>query len=418
MNDCFSLPIIINDYTGYHFRMAPHTGDPETESLLTGYTGQLSLVVAIGWLATQLGRQVVPPLLPAVIDQLGITPGKAGIAITISWIAYALVHYPAGRLSDQLSRKTLLVFGLAVSVTGLIALVNALLFTVFLIGVAFLGAGAGIYYIVSRALLSDLFIEKRGQAFGLNQAAGSTGSVLAAGVAAAALAVATWQAAFLPAVIILCVVLLVVHFQSREPYIVEWVDFEFRDSGTRVFEIWEIRWIIVVYSLYTFSINGVASFLPTFLQVNKGFSPTVASGGFALIYITGILVAPLAGNLADHRNRLGIAMISLLVAVLGLVSLVAVPPSVFLMAIVVIVFATGMRAYAPTMQAYLMDVFPPEKLGGDFGFFRTIYIVAGSLGPTYVGIVAERLDYSTAFFGIAVLLVFCTLILGVLFSIR
>ena len=57
-------------------------------------------------------------------------------------------------------------------------------------------------------------------------------------------------------------------------------------------------------------------------------------------------------------------------------------------------------AYRPVMQAYLMDSFPTDSMGGDLGAMRTVYIGLGALGPTYVGAVAELLDFRGAFAGI------------------
>lgn len=62
-------------------------------------------------------------------------------------------------------------------------------------------------------------------------------------------------------------------------------------------------------------------------------------------------------------------------------------------------------AYPPVMQAFLMDAFPDGSMGGDLGATRTVYIGLGSLGPTYVGFVAGRASYVTAFSGLLACLV-------------
>ena len=68
-------------------------------------------------------------------------------------------------------------------------------------------------------------------------------------------------------------------------------------------------------------------------------------------------------------------------------------------------FAVGLMAYPPVMQAFLMDLFRNESMGADLGAIRTIYIAFGSLGPTYVGYVADVKTYSLAFTGLVLCLI-------------
>jgi MFS-type transporter involved in bile tolerance (Atg22 family) len=53
-----------------------------------------------------------------------------------------------------------------------------------------------------------------------------------------------------------------------------------------------------------------------------------------------------------------------------------------------------------------MGIFPDANMGGDFGILRLFYMGVGSLGPTYVGLVAQRANYDLAFFGIIGVLLF------------
>jgi len=187
-------------------------GTAKSERLFTGYTGRLFLSVSFGWLMIQLGRQLLPPLLPTIIEDLAITSTQAGFALTLLWGLYALCQYPSGRFSDKLSRKTLLTTGLSLLIVGFLLINNTKAYPSFLIGSAVVGLGAGLYPTAARALVSDLFVDRRGQAFGLHTASGDLGNAVAAGLAVGTLAVAAWQTAFLPVISILIVVLIAVHF--------------------------------------------------------------------------------------------------------------------------------------------------------------------------------------------------------------
>ncbi|GAB6862085.1 MFS transporter [Haloplanus litoreus] len=382
------------------------------EHLVRGYGGRLLLLVSLGWLTIQGGRLVLSPLLPSIIDDLSITPFRAGLALSILWGIYALGQFPSGRLSDRLSRKTLLVVGLTLATAGFTVLVAAISYPLFLVGAAVVGVGAGLYPTAARALISDHFEAKRGGAFGLHTASGDLGGGAAAGLAVATLAVAAWRAAFLPVVAILAVVAAVLHWTSRESYRIAAVDLDVRGTGARLFATSRTRRLIVAYCLFAFAWQGTAGFLPTLLQLDKGFSPEFASAGFAGLFVVGALVKPTAGRLADRVRRAPVAAGAL---GLGAVALggVLVAETALAVGVATVVYAVGLMAFPPVMQSYLMDIFPTDSMGADLGLARTTYIGFGALGPSFIGLVAGRADYVTAFGALVAALVVAATIVAV-----
>jgi MFS family permease len=366
------------------------------ERLVRGYSGRLLLAISAGWLAIQAGRLVTSPLLPQIKDALQIGDARAGFALTVLWGLYALLQYPSGRLSDQLSRKTLLVSGLVLAAVGFGVLASAPSYAVFLVGAAIVGVGAGLFPTAARALVSDLYVEKRGRAFGLHTASGDVGGVAAAGVAAAVLAVASWRVGYLPMVLVLLGVALALHGWSREGYVVEPPDLAVRETGRRLLRDGQVRWLLVGYALYAFTWQATAGFLPTYLAEGKGFGEGVGALAFAVLFGVGAVVKPTAGYLGDRVPRALLAPASLLLGAVALGALVAATTPVLAVAGVVL-FAAGLMSFPPVMQAYLMDTFPDESAGGDLGAMRTVYIGLGAAGPTFVGTVATALDYRTAF---------------------
>jgi MFS family permease len=382
------------------------------ESLLTGYTGRLFLTVSIGWLVFRMGRAMLPPLLSTLIEQLAITPAKAGVGLTLMWGLYALSQYPSGRLSDRLSRKTLLVASLGLLLIGFLVLFGTVTYPIFLLATVIIGIGGGLYPTAARALVSDLFVERRGQAFGVHDALGSIGSALAAGVAVVALSRFVWQSGFLPVVFGVFAVLVGLHVWSRESYVLTGVDLGMQETGGRILRNRRNRWLLASYILYSFTWQSVTSFLPTFLELEKGFPISVASGGFAALFIVGAVVKPVAGNLGDRFSPRIVAVGALLVGMAGLFAVVVADSMLFSISAVV-VFAVGLMSYPPVMQTHLMNRFDTESMGGDLGAMRTMYIGLASLGPTYVGYVAGVGSYGLAFLGIVVLLGVSTAIIGI-----
>jgi MFS family permease len=382
------------------------------ERLLGGYGGRLLWLVSIGWLTVQGGRLLLSPLLPSIIEDLGITPFRAGLAFSVLWGLFALCQFPSGRLSDQLSRKTLLVTGLILAVGGFAVLATAVSYPLLLFGAAVVGVGAGLYPTAARALISDHFRAKRGGAFGLHTALGDIGGGAAAGLAVLALAVATWRSAFLPVVVVLAAVALAIHATSREPYRVEAVDLDLRAIGARLFATSRTRRLVASYALFAFVWQGTAGFLPTLLQFDKGFSPAFASTAFAGLFVVGALVKPTAGRLADRVAYTPVAAGALAVGAVALLGLLVARTRLGV-GLAILCYAVGLMAYPPVMQSYMMDVFPTASMGADFGLARTVYIGFGALGPAFIGFVADRTDYVTAFVALVAALLLATLVVVV-----
>ncbi|MGQ4554955.1 MFS transporter [Halobellus sp. GM3] len=374
------------------------------ERLISGYSGRLFLTVSFGWLLVQMGRQLIPPLLPNITSDFGISSAQAGVALSMMWGLYALFQYPSGRLSDRLSRKTVLAAGIIPLVIGFLVLLVTTSYGAFLFGLAVIGVGAGLYPTAARALTSDLFVARRGQAFGLHTASGDIGNASAAGLAVAAVALATWQAAFLPIVILLAGTLLAIHVWSREEYTVGMISLDVRSTGWRLLGNARLRWLLAAYAMFAFTWQSTTMFLPTLLQVEKNFSVGLASAGFALYFVIGSIIKPLAGLVGDRVGRAITAVGALLIGIVGLVGLIvaSTTPLIFL---AIGVFATGLMSFPPVMQAFLMDLFPDGSMGGDLGAIRSFYIGFGALGPAYVGFIAEIESYTASFITLVACLV-------------
>lgn len=381
-----------------------------TERLFTGYDGRLFLVLSTGWIAVAISRQLLPPLLPEIIDDLHITPFLAGTVLTVLWAAYALNHYPGGRLADRLSRKTVLVGGLVGIVVGLLLMSISTTYAILVGAVAVFGTGGGLYSVSTRAKTADLFVEKRAQAFGIQMAFTRAGAAAAAGVAVAALAIGTWRSGFLPIALFAAIVAFLLHRWVREPYSVGRIELGMLETTRRVFGRRSIRSVLLAYILLIFTMQGVIGFLPTFLQVEKGFSPALASAGFAAVYVTGIIVGPIAGLIGDSYRKIPIAAGAVIVAAIGLSGLITVNSTVGI-TISIVAFAIGLWSFPPVVQATLMDIFDEGSMAGDFGAAKTVWAILGSLGPSYVGYVAGMWSYTLAYIGMVGSLLACLCVL-------
>ena len=382
----------------------------DDDRLFGGYAGRMLAVTALAWAALQLARFAVPPLLPEIRADLGLSLSEAGVALTVFQGVYAAFQYPSGRLSDNWGRATLLAPSFIVLGIGCLLVGGAAGFGSLLVGLAVFGVGKGLYAIPSRALLSDLFVERRGQALGVFSAGTDLGGVLASGAAVAAIGLATWRAVFAPVAVLLFGLLVLFAVWNREPYAVGRSELAVVATLRRLLATPRQRRSIAAFVCFYFMVNGVLNFLPEYLRVAKGFSAALAGGTYALLFVFGLAVKPVAGALSDRFPRRRVAAGGMVLAAAALGALVVAGSSLAVGAAIV-VFAFGYKAQFPVIDAILLDAAPSADAGADLGAARTLFLGVGSLGPAFVGVVADRFDFAVGFAALVGILVVAPVLL-------
>jgi MFS family permease len=366
-------------------------------------------VLALGWATLQGGRFLLPPLLPRITETLGFSPGAIGIALTAFGLIYALVQYPSGTYSDELSRGTLVLPGFAVLLVAFAVIGGSVTAGLFVCGLVVLGVGKGLYASPSRALVNDLFDARRGRALGVYSAGTDLGGLVAAGLAVAVLATTTWRMAFVPIFAILTGVTVLFAVWNREAYRLARVRLDPAGTAGRIVATREQRELVVAFAIFYFFVGGLTNFFPTLL-VTAGFSETVAGASFALLFAVGLVTKPVAGEMTDRFSRTGVSIAGLLVAIVGVV-LVLTAPTLPVVAVGTVLTALGYKTQFPIADAVIMDAAPAGNVGGDLGAARAVFLGANALGPGAVGLIAEFSSFAVAFWMLAASLLVCVVII-------
>jgi len=390
-----------------------NTSTAPRESLIRGRTGRQLWLVTAGTIVFTTGRFALSPLLPTISDSLAISSFAAGLAMTMMFGFTAIVRYPGGELSDQLSRKTVLVGGLLITTGGFVLLTTVVNYTTFLVAVTAVGIGIGLYSTAAVAWLSDLFTDKQGQALGINNSSIYFAGILGAGLGTVAINAQSWRSAFLPIVAILFSLLPALHYWNHEPYQISRPEFDVRDTFARLLTSAQVRRMIVVGTLFGTAWQGVITFLPMFLQAEKAVSATFANNLFALLFLVGIGSNLLTGRVSDQYPVPYIVAVVAIITSAGLV-IVIYAETVLIIVLGVSILGAGLAAIWPALQSYMMNLFPENTKGGDYGAFSAGYVGLASLGPSVVGLVADEFSFGVAFLGLAgCLIVSAILALGV-----
>jgi MFS family permease len=391
---------------------APEAGSGTVgyRELFAGYRGKVLISTSLAWFGVVMARLLLPPLLPAIIEDFTLSLALAGGTLTAMQMINAIFNYPSGRLADELSRATLIVPGLVVLTLGVLLIAVSPVYLGFLAGVVVLGLGAGLFTIAPRALISDHYVDNRGKALGIFAAAFNLGGFLASVLAA--ILFERWRLPFVVLAVMLGVITVLFVYWNREPY-----DFDLRSAevglvstAKRILTIPELRGPLVAFTLFYFVTRSFLGFFPIYLTATKGFSTAEASIAFALVFVVGGVSKVYAGAVSDRFPRKYVSVVGLALAMLALGGIVLVQ-SVYLLAPLIVLFAVGHQSQFPLVDAILMDAAPADNVGGDLGAAKTVFFLVGSIGPTYVGVIAQTAGYSIAFAGLVVCLLACALLL-------
>jgi predicted MFS family arabinose efflux permease len=369
--------------------------------------GWTLLAVAGGWFFVLGLRFVVPALLPIITREFPVSDAAAGAAITLLWVTYALMQFPAGALVDWLGERRLLVASALGSALALVGYVLSPTFAVFLVATALFGFGSGLYGPPRGTVLSRTFPDRDGLAFGSVLAAGSLGAAFLPVVATAVAVRAGWRTALgmtIPGFLVFAAALwwAVPGYGPGTQ----------TDGGTatlrgtaaairRAIATRRVTLAVAGITLMLFVLQGLTAFFTTYLVDVKGLDEGTAGALFGLLFVSGAVSQSAAGGLAD---RYGYGPVLAAVAFFGTLPLLALPYISGFLPLAVVAVVLGVRlAAGPISNAYIVALLPPDVRGTAWGLIRTGFFTVGAFGSTLVGAMADRDLFAEAFFLLAAL---------------
>jgi predicted MFS family arabinose efflux permease len=366
-------------------------------------TGVLA-TIALGWFLSLGVRYLLPAVLPQIKAAFDIGDATAGLAITLVWVGYGAMQFPAGALADGFDERALLAASLALAGGGLALIGAAPVFSVFLVACGLLGLATGLFGPARGIALSRFFPSNPGRAFGVTLAAGSIGSATLPFLAAAVVERLGWRLA-----VGLPVPLFVATAASTWVVVPTGRGGDDEDAGLSLGGVRRTvrraladRAIVVgvlgtTFMLFTY--QALTAFLPTYLIQEKGISQPTASGLFALLFVAGAGSHLMAGAAAD---RVGSRPVALAIATVGVIALAALPFVDGLLPLAALVVVLSTRVGFPSvLNPYIIRTLPEEATGTAWGLFRTGFFLVGATGSTVVGVLSDAGLFDEAFYLLA-----------------
>ncbi|MBI1831613.1 MAG: NarK/NasA family nitrate transporter [Planctomycetes bacterium] len=253
---------------------------------------------------------LIGALANSIVPEFGLSETQRGLIVAVPLLGGAILRILLGFMTDHFGAKTTGVIGLIVTLVPLLlGWLWADSFEKILIVGLMLGV-AGASFASSLPLASRWYPpQHQGLAMGI-AGAGNSGTALATFFAPriAEIPEIGWHGVFGLAIIPVVVTLVLYCFLAKDspaqPEPLALADY-FKVLGTM--DTW---WFCIFYSVTFGGFVGLASFLNSFFKVEYGLS-AIAAGGFAtLCVISGSLLRPIGGYLADRFG--GIRMLIVL----------------------------------------------------------------------------------------------------------
>jgi MFS family permease len=371
--------------------------------------GYALLVLTLINLVNYLDRYIIAVAMPRIQEQFGLSGTQGGLLASLFIVVFMVASPLGGFLGDRLPRKLLvggsvLLWSLATGASGLATSFAALLVARGIIGIGEAGYGA-----VAPSIISDLYPrEERTRKLAYFYVAIPVGAGLGYLLGGWLTEAYSWNMAFFVAGVP-GILLAVLAFAMPEPRrgAMDGPDAEVKLPflvGFRGLARNRAFWATTAgYTLMTFSIGGLAVWMPTFLVRERGYAE--GSAGFVLGVVTvvagicGTLVGGWLGDRMDRRMAGGGLRLSGF-GLLGAAPFMYVAANVHgYTAIFAAVFAAQFLLFLNSgpINAAIVNCVPPAFRSFAMGFnVLCIHLLGDALSPTVIGAIADAANYELA----------------------
>ncbi|WP_435075771.1 MFS transporter [Halorubrum sp. HHNYT27] len=358
----------------------------------------------LAFLVTYFARLAISPVVPLIVDDFAVSNTAIGVALSGMWLAYGTAQFPSGVLADRYGERLVILVAVGGTTAMSVVLGLAPVYSAFVLAAVLLGLVAGLHYAVATTLLSRTF-DNLGTAIGLHSIGGPLAGLVAP-VAAAWVGVRYgWRPAVALAALVGAPVFLLFAWRVRptEPRRPDQPMRE-RFALAPLVELLSRPSVLLplfVAMIGTYVVQGVMSFLPTFLVEFRGYSPSVAAGVFSAFFVVRAVAQVGLGRLSDRADRdvaIGAAMLAGAVGTAAFV----LGPGWIGVGVAVLLAGSG-ASFFSAIDPRFMDALGDAERGAGFGLVRTVYTVIGSAGSFGVGLAADLFGWGVSFAILAVL---------------
>lgn len=365
-----------------------------------------AILALLSFVRVSLGMQFqsIPPIIPFLIEDLGINYTQVGLLIGLFMTAGIFLALPAGLLGQRFGAKTVVLTGLAAMTVGAVLFANAESFHLAFAGRLLGGVGVVLLNVQLTKITADWFTDKEiSTAMGILMTAWPLGIALALSTLGYVAIAFSWQTAIYITAAYSGISLLLFALLYSDPATPELVS----DSGSETPRMWAISKVELVMIVAA----GLVWLLPNSgFIVFMSFTPAllaaggmgVAQAGFTVSLVSWLSIGsiPTGGWLTDRTGRINLFIVAGCVVCALAIWLLPVGGSILVW---VILFGVAFGAWPGAIMALPGQVLSPAGRSTGFGVFFTVSSVGMAIFPPIAGWLQDatgKADASVMFGGL------------------
>lgn len=395
----------------------PYAGEDGVESGETAAPdGRLRLFGSLCGLVflINLSRVLFAPLLEPLRRAFLLSPGEAGLVVTLVWLGSALPRLPTGYLLTRVDRHRVVLGAGAVLTSAAVVTAVAPSVTWLYAGAFTMGLASGPYFLAANPLISELFPERVGRAIGVHGTASQIAAVGAGPLVGGVLLFTDWRAAFWLVAVTSAAATVAIYYSTR--------DAELPTAGSadrNLLGAVRAQWPIVVtgvaiVGLTGFVWNGLFNFYVSYL-VSEGVAEATGRDLLTVVFAAGVPAFLITGRIADR-----VAYVPLLITIIGsfvvAVFLLTVTTGFWPLVAVSALVGYVIHSLFPAIDTFLLDSLPDRHRASAYAVFSASMMLIQAAGSVVVGGLRDAgYAYDTLFRGFGGLLAVVVVVLAGLY---
>ncbi|MBI2953765.1 MAG: MFS transporter [Chloroflexi bacterium] len=348
-------------------------------------------------------RQVLPPAMPLLKDQLGLNYAQAGFLASAYDLGFGATVIIGGYLADRVRKVPLIAAGLVLLSLSLLLTTLGGSFEVIAAIRILTGIAFSAYFAAGVSLLSAYFPEnERGKAIGIHMGGAASGKLIAPLLAALILPSLGWRPLFFVVGIPVLVIAFVFWRVVREPPGAQTISRPVSATMRQVFLNRSAMLLGLCGALIIAGNLSMYSFLP--LYIVKELGAELSYGGLAIALMNGasIPVVPIAGLLSD---RFGRKVVIATVSIISAFTLSAFPllADVGLAPFGILLLGVSVGTSLAVVISYTVDVIPVSSRSFALGTVNAVTMLGGSLSTIASGHISDAFGIRYVFVFVAAL---------------
>lgn len=376
------------------------------------YWKKIIFILTAGWIVIWIYRTVLTPIYPIISGFFGgATDAQLGNISSFYFLGYVIMQIPSGLLVDRFGKKTILIPGFLMFGVGTLLVATAPTLSFLFAGSVLAGLGCGTFYGVAYSLTTEYVpAGKRSLATAIVNSGTAIGSGL--GLVSSSYLVGEgilpWQTLLFvtTVLVILMVFVFAKYIKKEQPKVVTVEKVQPKEKGGGLKALFKPQMIAayVLYfsTLYTYYL--IDTWLPNFLETERGFQGTAVGLASSLVFFAAIPGALFFSRIADkipHR-KVGIIIALEIVAAGMLLFTVQTTNQMFLVFGVVGYGFFGKLAVEPIIISWLGQFAPKKSIATTYGVFNFFGMSASVIVPSLTGLISDAMGSKVYAFYLAI----------------